>query len=66
MHSNRFSFPSATQTNPFSYPTESKRWADYEDDDLLPTIPSIQNDNQTSHISKPSEWITVKSKKKRK
>ena len=66
MHSNRFSFPSTTQTNPFYYPTESKRWADYEDDDLLPTIPSIQNDNQTSHISKPSEWITVKSKKKRK
>ena len=56
MHSNSSSFSS---------PTDTKRWADYEDDDLLPIIPWAPHIKQVSVKSEPSEWTTVKSKKKR-
>lgn len=56
MHSNSSSFNS---------PTDTKRWADYEDDDLLPIIPWAPHVKQVSLKSEPSEWTTVKSKKKR-
>lgn len=45
--------------------TETKRWADYEDDDLLPIIPWATHVKQVSIKSETSEWTTVKSKKKR-
>lgn len=48
---------------------QTKRWADYNDDELLPVIPwaphviavTIKYDKYEK-----SEWTTVKSKKKRK
>ena len=56
--------------------TETKRWTDYEDDDLLPIIPWAPHIKQVSLKSEPSQftivqseyskWTTVKSKKKRK
>jgi hypothetical protein len=51
----------------FGSNTETKRWADYEDedDDLLPIIPWAPHVKQVSLKSEPSEWTTVKSKKKR-
>ena len=55
MYSIRASFCSHTKT---------KRWADYEDDNLLPIIPWAQNIKQVSIKSEPCEWITVKSNKK--
>ena len=45
--------------------TETKRWADYKDDDLLPIIPWAPHVKQVSIKSETSKWITVKSKKKR-
>ena len=50
------------------YPTETKRWADYYDDDLLPIIPWAPHVKQIPNKSdsKSSEWTTVKSKKKHK
>lgn len=45
---------------------ETKRWADYDDDDdLLPIIPWAPHIKQVSLKSESSEWTTVKSKKKR-
>jgi len=58
MHSNCSSFTSTTTTH-------TKRWADYEDDDLLPIIPWATHVKLVSLKSEPSEWTTVKSKKKR-
>ena len=49
----------------FAYNTQIKRWADYEDDDLLPIIPWAPHVKQVSLQTKPSDWTTVKSKKKR-
>lgn len=57
MHSYCSSFGSTTKT---------KRWADYDDDDLLPIIPWAPHIKQVSLKSEPCEWTTVKSKKKRK
>ena len=57
MYSNQLYFSSYNQT---------KRWADYEDDDLLPIIPWAPHVKQVSLKSETSEWTTVKSKKKRK
>jgi len=53
------------QYSSFGSNTETKRWADYEDDDLLPIIPWAPHVKQVSLKSEPSEWTTVKSKKKR-
>ena len=60
----------------FRSTTETKRWTDYEDDDLLPIIPwaphikqvslKTQPSQLTTVKSEPSQWTTVKSKKKRK
>ena len=44
----------------------TKRWADYEEHDLLPIIPWAPHVKQVSLKSQTSEWTTVKSKKKRK
>ena len=49
----------------FAYNTQIKRWADYEDDDLLPIIPWAPHVKQVSLQTQPSDWTTVKSKKKR-
>jgi hypothetical protein len=57
MYSNQLYFSSYNQT---------KCWADYEDDDLLPIIPWAPHVKQVSLKSETSEWTTVKSKKKRK
>ena len=56
----QYSFGSSFGSN-----NETKRWADYEDDDLLPIIPWAPHVKQVSLKSEPSEWTTVKSKKKR-
>lgn len=55
------------QSNYSSFGThiETKRWADYDDDDFLPIIPWAPHVKQVSLKSEPSEWTTVKSKKKR-
>jgi hypothetical protein len=45
--------------------TETKRWADYEDDYLLPIIPWAPYVKQVSLKPEFGEWTTVKSKKKR-
>ncbi len=45
--------------------TETKRWADYEDHDLLPVVPWAPYIKPVSLKSESSEWTTVKSKKKR-
>ena len=45
--------------------TETKRWADYEDDYLLPIIPWAPYIKQVSLKPEFGEWTTVKSKKKR-
>ena len=45
------------------YPT--RQWADYHED-FLPIIPWAPHVKQVSLKSEPSEWTTVKSKKKRK
>lgn len=52
----------------FYSPADTKQWADYDDDDdnLLPIIPWAPHVKPVSLKSEPSEWITVKSKKKRK
>lgn len=46
--------------------TETKCWADYEDDYLLPIIPWAPHVKQVSLKPDTTEWTTVKSKKKRK
>ena len=48
----------------FCFPNETKRWADYEDDDFLPIIPWAPHVKQVSPKSDTNEWITVNSKKK--
>ena len=45
--------------------TETKRWADYEDDDSLPIIPWAPYIKPVSLMPESSEWTTVKSKKNR-
>jgi hypothetical protein len=55
MYYERFIFDSSTQT---------KRWADYEDNDLFPIIPWAPHVKQVSLKSEPRKWTTVKSKKK--
>lgn len=50
----------------FSSYTETKRWSDYDDDDLLPVIPWAPHVKQILIKSESREWTTVKSKKKRK
>jgi hypothetical protein len=61
------------------YDTNTKKWADYEDDGLLPVVPWALHIKQVSHTttnlvthfnqdsskSDSGEWTTVKSKKKR-
>ena len=44
---------------------QTKRWADYEDDYLLPIIPWAPYIKQISLKYQPNEWTIVKSKKKR-
>ena len=57
MHSNLYSFRTHNDT---------KRWADYDCDDILPIIPWAPHIKQVSLKPQPCEWTTVKSKKKRK
>lgn len=45
---------------------QTKRWADYNNDELLPVIPWAPNVMTVIIKYEKSEWITVKSKKKRK
>lgn len=55
------------------YYIKTIRWADYKDDDLLPVIPWKPNIKQYTYKTNESsewktgssEWITVKSKNKR-
>jgi hypothetical protein len=55
-----------SKSSSLNSPTDTKRWADYDDDDLLPIIPWALHIKQVSVKSEPSEWTTVKSKKKSK
>lgn len=60
----------------FVSPTYTKRWADYQDDELLPIIPwaphvkpsspKSETRKWTNVNSETRGWTTVKSKKKRK
>jgi len=44
----------------------TKRWADYNHDELLPVIPWAPHVMTVTIKYEKSEWTTVKSKKKRK
>lgn len=55
------------QSNYSSFGThiETKRWADYDDDDFLPIIPWAPHIKSVSLKPEVCEWTIVMSKKKR-
>lgn len=53
-------------SKPILTTTENKKWADYNDDDLLPVIPWAPHIQSFSNKSDSGGWTTVKSKKNRK
>lgn len=47
-------------------PNNSKSWADYQDDDVLPNIPWAPHIKPVYIKSESNTWTTVQFKKKRK